>query len=95
VDVSRRRPPPPPDLDLHIERLVVRGLAPAHRERIVPALQAELARLLAEHGLPPAAARDGLRLAGGTFRAPRGARPEAIGETIARQLHAGWRGGED
>jgi hypothetical protein len=92
VGVKRR---PPPDLDLHIERLVVR-LPVAGRERIAPALEAELARLFAEHGAPPGLGRDGsaLHMPGGIFRVPRGAKAEAIGTEIARRLHAAWNGGE-
>lgn len=93
--MPRRPSPPPAPIDLHIERLVLNGLAPAGRHRIVGALQAELARLLAGEGTPAALAAAGrhLRLEGGTFTVPAGAKAEAIGVSIARQLHAGWKGG--
>lgn len=86
----------PPDLELEIERLVLRGIAPVGRHRIAPAIQAELARLVAAHGLPGSLggkARMPVRLDGGTFRVARNAKAEAIGETVARQLWAGWSGG--
>jgi hypothetical protein len=90
-----RRSSPAPPIDLHIERLVLRGLAPAGRHRIAGALEAELARLLAEDGAPAELAGAGrfLHLDGGTFSVPPGAKAEAIGVSIARQLHSRWKGG--
>lgn len=84
-----------PDVEVHIERLVLRGLSPAGRERIGPAIEAELARLFAEGGVPDTAAGGGaIRLAGGTFRMPGRTRPGEIGRRIGRQIHAAWSAGE-
>ena len=58
-----RRPQPQsartPAVQLHIEELVLHGFAPADRYRIAAAVQLELTRLLAEHGVSPALQQGG------------------------------------
>lgn len=89
-------PPAAPPLDLHIERLVVRGPGLPGRHRLAPAIQAELERLIAERGLPAGLAGGGsaVHLPGGTYRVKAGAGAEAIGAEIARRLHAAWSDGD-
>ncbi len=81
-------------VDLHIEKLVLRGLNPAHRYRIRSAIEAELGRLLAEQGPPEGwQGHLDLRLPGGKFHVPQDAKASAIGSAVARQLHGRWTGG--
>ena len=47
----------PANVSVHIEELVLHGVAPGDRQRAGEALQAELARLFAEEGAPPALLR--------------------------------------
>ena len=78
-------------MELRIEELVLRGFAPADRYRIAEAVEGELARLLAEKGLPPGMenARDISYLGGMAFEVPRGARAEVVGVRTARSLYGG------
>lgn len=80
---------PRPRVELRIDELVLRGYAPGTRWRVGAAVEAELRRLLAEGGLPPALAGGGRveRLDGGACRAAPGATPEAAGAQIARAIY--------
>ena len=81
----------PPDLELHIEELVLHGFAPEDRDRLGEALRQELTRLLAERGVPPSFTqrRDVKRLDAGAFAAAPGATPEVLGYQVARAIHGG------
>ena len=82
----------PKEIELHIEELVLEGFAHADRHRVADAIEGELTRLLAAHGLPPAltAARlEGARLDAGTVRLKQGGAPRAAGKEIARAIHGG------
>jgi hypothetical protein len=80
-------------IDLHIEELVLEGFRPADRHRIGAAVERELARLLAERGLPPGLAQgaDLPRLDGGSFEAKPGARPETVGRQVAGAVYGGMK----
>lgn len=82
-------PAPPAAVELHVGELVLAGFRPEDRHRIGAALQGELARLLADEGVPPG-------LAGGveaaTLRAspadlPRDAHPALVGARLARSVY--------
>lgn len=81
-----------PDIDLHIEELVLEGFNPGDRHAIGEAVQRELARLLAEKGVPPAMAGGGeiARVDGGQFEQGSGARPEEAGVQTARAVYGGF-----
>ena len=78
-------------IELHIEELILRGFAPGDRYRIDEAVERELARLLAEEGVPPWLAQGGnvARLDSGSFQVAPGSRPEEIGAKIAQALYGG------
>jgi hypothetical protein len=80
-----------PNIELHIEELVLDGFAPGDRQRIGAAVQHELARLLAERGAPPGWEQGGAgaRMGAGTMRLTAGAKPEAIGAQVARAVYGG------
>jgi hypothetical protein len=80
-------------IDLHIEELVLEGFRPTDRHRIGAAVESELARLLAERGLPPGLAQgaDLPRLDVGSFTAKPGARPEAMGAQVAGAVYGGLK----
>ncbi|MFL6293520.1 MAG: hypothetical protein ACJ759_21720, partial [Thermoanaerobaculia bacterium] len=71
-------------IDLHIEELVLEGFAPGDRHRIGAAVERELARLLAERGLPAGLAQgaDVPRLDGGSFELRPGRSAEATGRQV-------------
>mgnify|MGYP005866699139 CR=1 FL=1 len=78
-------------IELHIEELVLHGLAPAGSSRITAAIEQELARLLAEQGIA-LHLRQGADLFvpnGGTFEVALGSVPETAGARIAQVVHGG------
>jgi hypothetical protein len=81
----------PADVELHIEELVLHGFAPGDHHRLGEAVQRELARLLAEQGVPPGLAQGGEmeRLDGGGFRIEATGKPEAIGAGVAQAVYGG------
>ena len=81
-----------PAVRVHIEELVLDGFAPSDRYRIGEAVERELARVLAERGVPPSflAGSEHARLDGGAFDLTPGLAPEAIGDRIAQSVYGGW-----
>ena len=80
---------------LHIEHLVLDGLpvTSAQGAQVKAAVEAELSRLLSEHGVAREF-RSGIavpRVNAGAMQAPRGAAPGALGTQIARSVFAGVR----
>jgi hypothetical protein len=80
-----------PEIELHIEELVLEGFAHADRHAVADALQSELTRLFAAGGLSPAraAALGGARLDAGTARLKPNSTPRAAGAEVARTIHGG------
>jgi hypothetical protein len=87
-----RRDAPRPNIELHIEELVLEGFAPHERHRVAAAVEQHLAQLLAEHGATALLARGGevARLDGGSFNVAPRAKPESAGEQIARAVYGGF-----
>jgi hypothetical protein len=83
----------PGNIKLHIEELVLDGFPPGDRYRIADSVERELARLLAEQGVPQSLSqrREIAHLDGGAFEAARGSRPEAIGAKVARAVYGGMK----
>jgi hypothetical protein len=79
------------NIDLHIEELVLHGIHPGDRLRVGEALEAELARLISEQGVPPGliAGGDRDRLDAGAFQASPRAHPESYGAEAARAVYGG------
>ena len=84
-----------PNIELHIEELMLDGFAPGDRHRIGEAVQQELARLFGEQGVPPSLAQGGAiaRLDGGAFNITPGSQPEAIGNQVSQAVFGGLSGG--
>ncbi|HEX8394222.1 MAG TPA: hypothetical protein VF665_17900 [Longimicrobium sp.] len=80
-------------INLHLDELVLHGVAPRDRDAVGEALRAELGRLITERGLPPSLMGDAgtLRLDGGRFTVSEGMPPSQIGAGIARALVEGAR----
>jgi len=80
-------------INLHIERIILDGLPlEAHHGPIVrAAIEAELARLLAAQGLPPALHAGGAlpALRAAPIAIADAATPDAIGQQIARSVYGG------
>lgn len=96
--INRERPRAPQaarnsplSVELHINELVLHGFAPKDRHRISGAVQSELARLLAERGIPAWLAEGGEvdLLDGGKFEVAAEARVDSIGTQIAEAVHRG------
>jgi hypothetical protein len=81
------------NIELHIERLILDGLPVEMRERafIQSALEAELARLLAENGLAPMLMEGGAlpQLSAGSVQLTNDMTPPGLGQQIAGAVYAG------
>jgi hypothetical protein len=80
----------PRRIDVYIDELVLYGFERGDRHRIGSAIEAELARLLTEQGLPFAPAYDHAVgfLDGGQFNMTK-AKSETIGNQVAQKIYAG------
>lgn len=80
-----------PDIELHIEELVLHGFSPAYRYRIAEAVERELARFFSEQSIPPALLNGGeiAHMDGGAFQVQSEARPDTIGAQVARAVFRG------
>jgi hypothetical protein len=96
VDGGRHAAPAPaaPSVELHVESLVLAGFRPEDRHRIGAALQGELARLLAERGVPPGldGGVDAAVLRAAAVDLPRDAHPAAVGARLARSVYGALGG---
>ncbi|MBE9473133.1 MAG: hypothetical protein IMY75_13650 [Chloroflexi bacterium] len=78
-------------VELHIEELVLHGFDSGDHYRIGAAVEAELARLFAEKGVPRSLAQAGemANLDGGSFGVMPGSKAESIGNQVAQALYGG------
>ncbi|HYO14003.1 MAG TPA: hypothetical protein VE685_12480 [Thermoanaerobaculia bacterium] len=83
-----------PNLEIHIEELILRGMPPGSKRGLAEAIEAEVRRLIQEGGMPPGWENAGgsLRLPGGRFDVDPMSKPAAIGAQVAQGLHRGWSG---
>jgi hypothetical protein len=79
------------NIELKIEQLVLHGFAPGDRHRIGAAIQQELARLLAEQGIPPGIVQGKTieQFDGGAFEIKAGTPLRVIGAQIAQAIYGG------
>jgi hypothetical protein len=92
-----------PDVSVHIDELILHGVAPAERHRIGEAVRLELTRLIAERGLPAsthavappphavAAPQQAVAVppwGGGVVEVASGASAAEVGAQIARAVYA-------
>jgi hypothetical protein len=78
-------------IDLHIEELVLHGFPAEDRYRIGSAVEAELARMFVEGGVPPSVTQgnDMIDLDGGSFEMEPGSKAERVGGQIAKAVYGG------
>jgi hypothetical protein len=81
-----------PNVELHIEKLILHGLESCNRHQIAQAMEHELAFLLAERGVPPSLAQGGdvAHLDGGSFTIVSGASAGEVGTQVARTVYRGF-----
>lgn len=81
----------PRRITLHIEELVLHGVAPAARHIVAEAMQRELEQLLAVQGVPATltSAAEVERIDAGTLSSATGAGPEGLGASAARAVFRG------
>jgi hypothetical protein len=79
------------NVELDIKELVLHGVDVRDRARLGAAVEVELARLLAERGLPPSLSHGGhvSSLDGGTIHLAPGAPAEGTGTQVARAVYGG------
>ena len=80
-----------PNIELHIEELVLHGFAPGDRHQIGEAVQRELVRLFTEQGVSPSLLQGGevARLDGGAFELAPGSNAEMTGNQVAQAVYGG------
>ena len=85
----------PRAVELHVGSLVLEGFRPQDRHRIGAALQRELGRLLAEHGVPAGLGAGGAvpALRAPAADLPANASPSLVGARLARSVYGALRGG--
>jgi len=78
-------------IELHIDELVLHGVAPGDAHQIGLAIERELGRLLSMHGLPSSLSteRSMDAMDGGRFTMTAHARPVSIGQSIAGSVFKG------
>lgn len=86
-----------PRIELAIDELLLHGFAAADQNEIAAAAQAELGRLLTDHGLPGFSAADGGsaptrvnlgdRIAGGSLSLSAHGHPQRIGTQVGRAIY--------
>ena len=79
----------PAALELHIEELVLHGFPASDRFRVGDAVERELSRLIAAHGLGLAGPVSVERLNTGAFKVAVNATPHVIGAQLAHKLYRG------
>ena len=80
-----------PNIELHIEELVLSGFPRAQRYEIADAISQELQRLFGERGVPQSVTTSAAveRVDTGVLEIEPPARPEAVGTGIAQQIYGG------
>ena len=83
--------PPPLIMELHIGELVLEGFPHLDQAELGAMVQQELARLLAERGLPAGLARGGevASLDAGEFQVKQSSKATEIGAQIAQAVYGG------
>ncbi len=81
----------PKNIELHIEELVLHGFSPGDRHHIGEAMEHELARMLADRGVPESLAQGGeiASVDGGAFEVAPGSRAEVVGAQVAKAVYGG------
>ncbi|HEX9372632.1 MAG TPA: hypothetical protein VF897_16595 [Roseiflexaceae bacterium] len=84
------------NIELSIEKLILHDMPLAQRHQVAAAIEQELARLLAERGVPPdLAARGGsIPIDAARVEISAGLRPEAIGAQVAESIYGSLAGGQ-
>ena len=81
------------NLELAINKLILPDLAPVQRRRVAVAIEAELARLWTEQGVPSGVETSAsLTLNTSTVQVAAGARPETTGAQVARAIYSSLAG---
>ncbi len=85
-----------PNIELHIDELILRGVPYAQRRRVVAAIEVELMRLLGEQGLPETLTHGGAlpQIKLDEIGMTNEAKPQAIGTQIARQVYDNLTGNQ-
>ena len=78
-----------PNIELHIDEMILRGVPYVQRRRVVAAIEVELMRLLGEQDLPETLAQDGALPQIKLDELPEfnGMKAQAIGTQIAQQVY--------
>ncbi len=83
----------PHNVELQIQELVLHGFSPADGGQIGDAVRTELARQLAQHGVPKLLTRDGRirQLDAGAVNGALGSRADTVGTQVAQSVYQGLK----
>ena len=83
----------PNNVELQIQELVLHGFSAADRHQISDAIRTELARQLAQHGVPKLLTRDGRirQLDAGAVNVALGSRADTVGKQVAQSVYQGLK----
>jgi hypothetical protein len=81
------------NLELHIERIVLDGLADVDRDQLSVAFKQEMERLFLEKGIPPGLRNGGslAQLNGDALNVGHAAKANSIGTQLARSVYGGFK----
>jgi len=81
------------NLEVDIDEIVLEGFSHVDRRAIAKAVERELARLMAEGGLPASLSRGGdlSKIDAGGFEAPAESGGDEIGAQVARSVYGGLK----
>lgn len=84
---------PNPDIEIHIDEIVLHGFPARNKAGIDNALRNELALLLARYGAPAILKNGGAvpLVPGGTFKTSSHESSKSIGKSIARSIYSGLK----
>jgi hypothetical protein len=75
------------NIELNIDELVIRGVSPRDRQRIVQEIEQELARLLQEGGMPPASGTPATKGLSEVSTKSQGAKNDSVARQVARNVY--------
>ena len=80
-----------PNIEIHIDELVLHGFAPNDYAGISDAVEFELTRLFSEHGIPSSLSSNKKysRIDAGEFTMPTGSKANSIGNSVAGSVYKG------
>ena len=83
----------PPNLEVHIEQLIVEGFPDINRHQLGESVKQELERHFAEHGIPTSLSRNQVlaKVSPNTINVASNSNDRTLGTQIAKAIHGGLK----